>query len=270
MTDMKKTVFILMAICLLASCKAQQTVLYFQDTEDGTVNRVSDNVGIHIRPDDKLSIIVNSKDYQLMNLFNLAYSSHRIGQMTTTGISTSNGETLGYKVDKEGYIDFPVLGRIKVEGMTREEIANYIKNELISSNLVKDAVVTVDYLNLTISVMGEVSHPGRYGIDRDRYTILDAISSAGDLTIFGMRDRVKVMRTTEVGKKTYVVNLMDAKSLMESPVYYLQQNDVIYVEPNKMKARQSTVNGNNILSASFWISVASLLSSIITIFIIRR
>ena len=221
---------------------------------------------IKIQPEDKISILVNSKDPQLANLFNLPVITRQIGQ-TSTSSSGSNQGVSGYTVDADGNIDFPVLGKIHVAGMKREEIASYIKNELISKNLVKDPVVTVEFMNLAISVLGEVSKPGRYNIDRDKITLLDAISMAGDLTIYGKRDNVYVMRN-EGGKQTsYQVNLLSAQDVYSSPAYYLQQNDVIYVDPNSVRARQSTVNGNNVRSTSFWISLASLLTTITVLFV---
>ena len=174
----------------------------------------------------------------------------------------------GYTINKDGNIDFPVLGHIHVAGMTREEIASYIKEELVSKNLVKDPVVTVEFMNLTVSVLGEVATPGRFNIDKDRLTLLDALSMAGDLTVYGKRENVLVQRE-ENGKKTlYQVNLNSGYDLYASPVYYLQQNDIVYVEPNSMKARQATVNGNNVRSASFWMSLASLLTTI-TVLIVK-
>ena len=149
--------------------------------------------------------------------------------------------------------------------MSREQLANYIKEELNRRDLLKDAVVIVEFVNLNFSILGEVTKPGRYEIDRDKFTILDAISKAGDLTIFGQRDKVYVIRE-EKGKQTYYqVDLTNATNLYKSPVYYLQQNDLVYVRPNETRARQSTVNGNNVLSASFWISIASLLATFINI-----
>ena len=221
---------------------------------------------IKIQPEDKISILVNSKNPQLANLFNLPVITRQIGQ-TSTSSSGSNQGVSGYTVDADGNIDFPVLGKIHVAGMKREEIASYIKNELITKNLVKDPVVTVEFMNLAISVLGEVGKPGRYNIDRDKITLLDAISMAGDLTIYGKRENVYVMRN-EGGKQTsYQVNLLSAQDVYSSPVYYLQQNDVIYVEPNSVRARQSTVNGNNVRSTSFWISLASLLTTITVLFV---
>ena len=127
--------------------------------------------------------------------------------------------------------------------------------------LVKDPVVTVEFLNLYISVMGEVNNPGQFSIDRDRLTVLDALSMAGDLTIYGNRSKVMVLRQEGDVQRVYGINLTSGEHVYTSPAYYLQQNDVVYVEPNNMKARQSTVNGNNVRSTSFWISLASLLTS---------
>ncbi len=117
-------------------------------------------------------------------------------------------------------------------------------------------------MNLSVNVMGEVNRPGRYNIDKDHLTILDALSQAGDLTIYGKREKVLVLRNENGKQRVYGINLCSADHLYSSPVYYLQQNDVVYVEPNDTKARQSTVNGNNVRSTSFWISLASLLTTI--------
>ena len=217
---------------------------------------------ITIRPEDKISIIVNSRDPELTNLFNLPYVSRQLGNSTQSGISGNNQGVSGYTVDQNGNIDFPVLGEVHVAGMKREEIAKYIKNELVSRNLVKDPVVTVEFMNLCISVLGEVNSPGRFSIDRDRITVLDALSLAGDLTIYGNRSKVMVMRQEGDVQRVYGINLTSGNHVYTSPAYYLQQNDVVYVEPNAVKARQSTVNGNNVRSTSFWISLASLLTSV--------
>ena len=155
-----------------------------------------------------------------------------------------------------------MLGKLHVQDMTREEVAVYIKKELQSHDLIKDPVVTVEFMNLSVNVMGEVNRPGRYNIDKDHLTILDALSQAGDLTIYGKREKVLVLRNENGKQRVYGINLCSADHLYSSPVYYLQQNDVVYVEPNDTKARQSTVNGNNVRSTSFWISLASLLTTI--------
>ena len=151
--------------------------------------------------------------------------------------------------------------------MTREDVAAYIKKELVAKDLIKDPVVTVEFMNLTISVIGEVNKPGRYNIDRDHLTVLDALSMAGDLTIFGNRNEILVLRQENNKQHAYAINLNSAEQIYASPVYYLRQGDVVYVEPNDTRKRQSTVNGNNIRSTSFWISIASLLTSVAILFV---
>ena len=207
---------------------------------------------------------MNSRDPQLTDLFNLPYVSRQLGQSLRTGnVSTGFAQGVsGYTVNADGDIDFPVIGKIHVAGMKREEIAEHIKNELVTRDLVKDPVVTVEFMNLCVSVLGEVNNPGRFSIDRDCLTLLDAISMAGDLTIYGNRYKVLVLREEGGVQRVYGINLTQGEHVYSSPAYYLRQNDVVYVEPNDVKARQSTVNGNNVRSTSFWISLASLLTSI--------
>lgn len=250
----------------IMSCSTPSHITYFQDLRPGeSEQQVVTATEIKVRPGDKLSIIVNSRDPQLTQLFNLPYITQQIGRVSTSTGSASGTASQGisgYTVDDEGMIDFPVLGKIKINDKNREEIAAFIKSELIVKNLVKDPVVTVEYMNLCISVLGEVVSPGRYSIDRDKVTLLDAISMAGDLTIYGKREKVLVLREENGVQRVYGVNLCSAEHLYTSPVYYLRQNDVVYVEPNNVRARQATVNGNNVRSTSFWISLASLLTSV--------
>lgn len=243
---------------LLASC-ATPKIAYFQDMRPGSAERVEHAAEIRVRTGDKISILVNSKDPLLTDLFNLPIVSRQIGSNTN---STSSQGISGYTVNKRGEIDFPVLGAVYVAGMTREEIAACIKAELTSQNLIKDPVVTVEYMNLTVSVLGEVAKPGRFTIDKDRLSLLDAISMAGDLTVYGKRGNVLVQREEKGKNVLYRVNLNSGYDLYASPVYYLQQNDIVYVEPNDTRARQATVNGNNVRSTSFWLSLASLLTTV--------
>ena len=259
---LRNLIFSACAAFALASCGSIENIPYFQDMESSKVDTIATSAGIVIRPDDKIAIIVNCNDTDLTNLFNLPYTTKYIGQQGEAMNSTYSQGISGYLVDEDGNIDFPVLGSIHVAGMSRGEIAKFVKNELVSKNLVKDPIVTVDYMNLHVSVMGEVTRPGRFNIDKDQYTILDALSAAGDLTIYGKRENIKVLRTVGGTKQTYEINLCSGSSVLASPVYYLQQNDIIYVEPNNMRSRQSTVNGNNLISTSFWVSIASLLTTI--------
>lgn len=259
--------FFLFAVWTTFSCSAPSQVTYFQDLRPGeSEQKVIAATEIKVRPGDKLSIIVSSRDPQLTQLFNLPSFTQQIGQaVVSKGAGSASGSSQGisgYTVDEEGMIDFPVLGKLEIAGKNREEVAAFIKEELLSKNLVKDPVVTVEYMNLCISVLGEVAQPGRYSIDRDKVTVLDAISMAGDLTIYGKREKVLVLREEEGVQHVYGVNLCSAEHLYTSPVYYLRQNDVVYVEPNNVRARQSTVNGNNVRSTSFWLSLASFLTTI--------
>lgn len=262
---MKKIFAVFGFLLLLTACTSTKEIAYFQDTLQESTTNVAPRL-IKFRPQDKLSILVNTRNQELTNMFNLAYVTKQIG-MSSTSVTTPQGITC-YTIDNEGFIDFPILGKVKVAGMTRAQIAEHIKKELTEKNLVKDAIVTVEFANLTYSVLGEVKNPNRYAITNDQVTLLEAISQAGDLTIQGQRTNVKVLRSEPDGKQTtYIVNLCSLEQLQSSPAFYLQQNDVIYVEPNDMRARQSTVNGNNVRSSSFWISLASLFASIINIMI---
>lgn len=245
---------------LLGGCSASHKIAYMQDVRSD-VRREIAIAPVTAQPGDKVSIIVNSKNPELAEMFNLPVMTHRIGQPMNSSYNY-NQQVSSYTVDSNGNVDFPILGEVHVAGLKREKIASYIKNELIRKNLVKDAVVIVEFLNMGVSVMGEVNRPGRFSIDRDHLTLLDALSMAGDLTIYGKRENVLVVRQENGGESYYRVNLCDAGSLQISPVYYLKQNDVVYVEPNGVRSRQSTVNGNNLRSTSFWMSLASLLTTL--------
>lgn len=253
-------VLLLCTTLLLGSCSASRKIAYMQDVSSDVRREVSPET-VTAQPGDKVSIVVNSKNPELAEMFNLPMMTHRIGQPMNSTYNY-NQQVSSYTVDANGNIDFPILGEMHVAGLKREKIASYVKNELIRRNLVKDAVVIVEFLNMGVSVIGEVNRPGHFSIDRDHLTLLDALSMAGDLTIYGKRENVLVVRQENGGETCYRVNLCDARSLQASPAYYLKQNDIVYVEPNAMRARQSTVNGNNLRSTSFWMSLASLLTTL--------
>lgn len=261
---LNSTAMLLVAALLLlaSSCGSTKDVTYFQDLKPGnTIAVTAEAVAVTVRPDDKISIIVNSRDPQLTALFNLPIANKQIGQISEIQQGNNQGIS-GYTVDANGEIDFPVLGKIYVAGKTRTQIAEYIKEELVRDNLVKDPVVTVEFMNLCVAVLGEVNTPGRYAIERDRTTILDVLSQAGDLTIYGNRTNVMLLRKDGGIQRIYTLDLTSGNNIYSSPAYYVQQNDVVYVEPNSVRARQSTVNGNNVRSTAFWISLASLLTSV--------
>jgi polysaccharide export outer membrane protein len=259
--------FVFALLLLLSSCDVSKRITYFQDIQGKQITTSSDEQPtpeIRLRPEDKISIIVNSKMPELTALFNLPYTSRIIGS-TSENVSGSNYGTSGYTIKADGTIDFPVLGLVQAAGKTRDELAAYIKSELMDRNLINDPVVTVEFINLQFSVMGEVRAPGSYKITRDHITLLDALSMAGDLNIDGKRDNVLVLRPDASGSMiAYNVDMRSFEAVQNSPAYYIHQNDYIYVEPNKKRANQSTVNANTVQSASFWISVVSLLASVAT------
>lgn len=255
------------AVALMMGACSAPKLGYFQGVQSGQSYDVSNPSFVTLQPGDKLSVLVSSKDPNLAYLFNLPIVGRY--RTTTSDQSLNTNQVASYTVDADGMIDFPVLGNIKLAGMTRKEISVYIKNQLISKELLKDPIVTVDFLDLTYGVMGEVKNPGRFGFDHDKITLLDALSRAGDLTIYGQRENVMVVRD-ENGRQTYYrVNLANADELYSSPVFFLRPNDIIYVEPNTRREKEATAIGTALSQPSLWISVASLLTTI-TVLIVRK
>lgn len=259
-----KLSFVLIALTMLvASCGSVKDIAYFQNKVAGHPEKVDKHAGIVIQPKDMLSIVVSSRNPELVAMFNLPVISYQAGSEIASA-SVGNQRLLGYVVDNEGYIDFPQLGKIKVEGLTRWQLAELIKKRLISEGLLTDAVVTVEFLNFKVSVIGEVAAPGTFTIEGDKVTVLQAISLARDLTIFGRRDNVSVIREKDGERVIYEIDLTNV-DMFKSPAYYLQQNDIVYVQPNDVKARQSTTDDKTLRIASIGLSSGSLLVSIVTL-----
>lgn len=244
-------------ILLLASCAPVKDIAYFQDKALNNPEKIDQFGGIVIQPNDILSIVVSSRSPELASIFNISGSS---------ASKEGTGSTLGYTVDNGGYIDFPVLGPIDVSGMTRAELAAKIKDMLLKKGYINDAVVTVEFLNFKVSVLGEVNSPGTYSITDDKVTVLQALSMAGDLTIYGKRGNVTVMREINGERTFYNINLCSV-DLFKSPAYNLQQNDIIYVEPSQEKARQSTIDDKNLRITSIVVSSGSILLSLATLLV---
>lgn len=264
-----KKIFWLLFLLALVSCGTPKDIAYFQDVRNNTVLKIDEAEPIRLKPSDQISIIVNSREPQVTAMFNLPYYSNRIGETqsltSTAGTSssfTSANNISGYTLDSEGCIDFPVIGRIKLLGKTRQEAIEHIKQLLVDSRQIKDPVVTVEFINLGFSVLGEVNRPGRFKIDRDYFTILDALSLAGDLTINGQRRDITLLRHEGEQEHVYKINLLNTPMVYSSPAYYVQQGDIIYVTPNERRRRESTINGNNVRSSSFWLSLGSLATSV--------
>ena len=217
-------------------------------------------------PQDQLSIVVTSSSPTMASIFNKAV----LGQISNTEMSAStnsgNNHILGYTVDNDGNINFPQLGVIHVAGLNRWELQTLIEQKLSTTGLLKDANVTVEFLNFKISVLGEVSSPDTYTVTGDKITIFQALSLARDLTINGQRNDIKVIREKNGERQIFTVDLRSS-DIFNSPAYYLQQNDVVYVTPNKVKAGQSTINENTFKSVSFWMSLGTIAITVVNLII---
>ena len=260
MISKSKIIFsLILVLVLMTSCGTVKDIAYFQNKVVNEPEAIDKHAGIVIQPKDMLSIVVSSRNPELVAMFNLPVISYQAGSEIVSGAGQQR--LMGYVVDNNGYIDFPVLGPIKVAGLTRWELSKLIKERLLKEGLLTDAVVTVEFMNFKVSVIGEVNSPGTYTLNNDKVTILQAISLARDLTIFGQRENVCVIREREGERVIYEINLCDV-SMFNSPAYYLQQNDVVYVQPSEIKARQSTTDDKALRMTSIFVSGGSLLVSI--------
>lgn len=252
----------MLSVVMLASCANVKDIAYFQDKAIDHPEEIDKHGGIVIQPKDMISIVVSSRNPELSTMFNLPVVSYQAGSEIVT--SAAQQRLMGYVVDNDGYIDFPVLGEINVGGMTRWELSEYIKNTLLEKGYLNDAVVTVEFMNFKVSVLGEVNKPGTYTIEGDKVTVLQALSLAGDLTIFGKRNNVTVIREMDGERIFYNVDLCSV-DMFKSPAYNLLQNDIVYVEPSDIKARQSTLDDKGLRMTSIMISSGSLLVSVATL-----
>lgn len=245
-------------LLLLASCTSTKNIIYLQNADVSKKEPIGQSYEMEIQPDDLLGITVNSLNPELTLPFTLPMITYRQGSsdpLATTGIQ----QMQGLLVDIDGNINFPVLGAIPVAGLTRMELIDLLQRKLIEGGYISDPIVTVKFLNFKVSVLGEVNRPGTFSLTSDRVSLFDALSMAGDLTIYGTRSKVKVIRENNREREIYNLDLRSS-DLFASPAYYLRQNDVVYVEPNRIKAGQSGINQNN--SVGVWISVASFLTTI--------
>ena len=254
---LKNSIFVIWGAIVLASCATPRNYNYLQDLQNGQQITTPTDGTIRLQPNDMITGLVRSKNGEMANIFNKGLITN-----VKAGLADQSLYTMGYTVDPEGNIDFPVAGKIHVGGLTRYEAQETIKRTLIDSELLRDANVTVDLMNLSYTVMGEVNNPGNYKIDKDAVTLLEALGRAGDLNVYGKRDSVLVIRQKGAQKTIYSLCLNNAKDIFSSEAYYVQQNDVIYVKANATKARQSNVPGNESRTLSFWLTLASVLTAL--------
>ena len=248
---------------LLVACQSYKKVPYFQDVE--VVNQVEQQEKLYdarIMPKDLLTIVVSCTNPELAIPFNLTVASNAGMAASSSSYVTTQPTLQAYLVDNDGNINFPVLGELKLGGLTKKEAERLIIDKL-KAYMKEIPIVTVRMVNYKISVIGEVTRPGTFTISNEKVNLLEALAMAGDMTVYGLRDNVKLIREDANGKQQIVtLNLNNAETIL-SPYYWLQQNDIVYVTPNKAKARNSDV-GN---STSLWFSATSIFVSIVSLLV---
>lgn len=268
---MKKILSLLtlgLSLLVVSSCITPQDVVYLQDLTPDAPQNIPPVQLIKIKPEDKLYINVHCRDENIASLFNVrghgAYGGYGRSSNGYGGVSQ---DLHTYNVDQRGDIEFPVVGKIHVSGLTRQQIADAVRDRLIEENLVKDPYVSCSMATSYYYTLGEIGGRGQVQIPRDAFTIIEAIAQAGDLDLQGMRTNVRVFREINGQLRSYEVDLTSTSSLMNSPVYYIQPNDIIYVEPTKKKQYETTALGNSVRTPSFWISlVGTGISLFLTIY----
>jgi|SRR5690554_17513 len=246
---------LLITLVLFIGCASKKDILYMQDIERLAEQQQEMYANPIIRPNDILMINVSADDMDVAMPFNLLAPAQNMQQMRqqTLGIAR---EIQGYIVDADGTIQFPILGELQVGGMTRQDLLKMLYSRI--GEHIQNPIINVRITNYKVTIIGEVTRPGAYSIGDERVTLLEALGMAGDLTIYGKRDNILIIRE-ENGLKNYKVIDLTKSDFLHSDFYYLQQNDVVYVQPNGPQVQASAYNRN----VGAWVSIASLLISVI-------
>lgn len=260
---MKLKAIVILFVCILSitSCTSYKNVPYLQNPE--VVNSYMESLPMYdatIMPKDLLTITVNTSDPEAAAPFNLVVQSP-INVARSSNL-TQQPSLQQYLVSNEGTIDFPVLGRLNVGGLTKSQAEDLIREKL-GDYLKETPIVTVRMSNYKIAVLGEVARPGMFTVNNEKVNIFEALAMAGDLTVWGLRDNVKLIREDANGKREIVMLNLNNADIVTSPHYYLQQNDILYVSPNKTKAKNSDIGQ----STSLWFSATSILVSIASLLV---
>lgn len=254
---LKKTIPFLFVV-LFFSCKPRQELVYYQNIDGLAAAEQLNSYEIKIQPDDLLMIIVSADDPESALPFNLSTIS--IPSSNNTLASRGQETMQSYLVDAAGFIDFPVLGKLKVGGLSRSDLMQVLETKI--AKYIKNPIINIRLTNFKISVQGEVTQPGTYPVNSERITLIEAISMAKDLTIYGKRNNILIIRELD-GVKTYNRVDLTQADFIHSPFYYLAQNDVVYVEPNKTRINGAAVGANT----GVIISITSLLITLITLIV---
>jgi len=250
MTHLKKNPFLLVLcyLCILSvSCVNTKKIVYFNNVQDTTLKSTDVNIESVIQKNDLLNISVSSLNPEASLVFNLPNQAASVSSLSVAtnpnGMSGSSGgnlqQPMGYLVSAEGTIKFPVLGTIQAAGFTKKQLEQSIANSLTEKKLLTDPIVNVRFLNFRVTVLGEVARPTTINVGNEKISILEALGLAGDLTIYGKRDNVLLIREDGPNKIIHRIDL-NSEKILNSPYYYLKTNDVVYVEPNKTKVASTS------------------------------
>jgi len=239
----------------LTNCTTSKKIIYFQNLDDAELKPLNTAYEAVIKKDDRLTIVVSGPDKLVCAPYNLT-----INEMSSSAGMISNGKpedvTLGYLVDPNGDIDFPILGKIHVEGMTRNQLVNYLTQEIGKD--IKEPIVYVSFRNYKITVLGEVKNPGTYTIDSEKINILQALGYAGDLNLTAKRQDILLLREVDGVLTHHRIDLKD-KDILQSPYFYLQQNDILYVSPSATRVASATT------ATGIWSVVLSSITTMIAL-----
>lgn len=251
---------ILSSVLLLGSCAKKRNLVYFSDVQQNEAfqTAITNAHEPRIQPGDIMGINVSSLDPASNAMFNTGALQTYSGTNSASGTTTNLGKE-GYLVGKDGSINFPIIGKIELQGLTLTESLAKMESELLK--FVKDPIVNINYLNFKVTVIGEVNRPGSFSVDKDKINVLEALGNAGDMTAYGKRENVLIIREYN-GKREMARLNLNSSSSFNSPYFYLQQNDMVYVQPDIMKERQ--VSRDN-----YYIATTASLLSILTVILTR-
>lgn len=252
MKTVTKSLVLMLIALMVVGCNASKRVVYDFNKNEVVKAALADGQ-IRIKPNDRLTVVVASQNPELAAPFN---SPSSYTSLSHNPMNATNSQALQVRtVDSEGMLDFPMIGKVKCAGKTRNELAKEIAQKIIDGGYISDAIVNIQFADMKFFVLGEVARPGQFDITRDRVTVLEALAMAGDMTIYGNRTNVAVIRrNADKSYEVFELNFLEGGQ-MSSPAFFLQQGDVVYVQPNKYKAATSEINQNR----TFWLSIVSTL-----------
>lgn len=256
-------IFTFVIVCAsLTSCVSTKKIIYFQGSDSlfSDPQKIAQLYDMRIKPADRISVTISSADAELLAPFaqNITLGSSFIGKNGYSSGNSIQDVYQGYTVDKEGYVTLPIIGKIKAEGFTEEALAKEIQHKIIDSGYIKDPQVTVKFTNARVSVLGAVNRPGQVNLTSQRNSVLDILSVAGDIADYGLKTNVKLFREVNGVRKMYTLDLTN-DSIFNSPAFYVQQNDLIYVQPNKAAIVKNSP------FFTFWSASASIVSLLMSI-----